>query len=830
MSITFPPSLLHSTQDRVTRVKLNYYKQLLQADIKLAEKACSNHEGRYESLQIEFAEQKGQLTRWGLESLIKNFRMQSWLRQSRGELLMNMTKHIIQTLQTKLTEVTELLAFLNIKNTKDKKPPAASSPVLPDHRQQLDTITDAFYSSPETLLEKDKDFLKKRQRLSAIDKLCHMASTKFRESLPELNSKDFAERSRIILSIVKRYSSLLDSKNLCMNSDIAVNGSWHDFSVWYEEKSAKELQLYEEYLQFIDDEREREGRLFRRWCNLVRGSHVLVTTSPDDFRPSSSPLPPPPPSHPLSTFATLTDAKTKAKSGTEKSDSNPSSLQNAASLRPGNTDTGNNNSNDNSNGGGGNGPNTGEKVGTIEANAAYIIYPKCVQIFIRYFAINIIAATHELPQPLHSALLALTETVIHRTVHSSLFRYPSEELRRKDRAWRVHALRCRHVNPISYHIAPKHLGMKPTRVTPAVTGTESEEKENSAPIPLSSLQTHIAAVSSLGGILSPSTSRSTGTDTGTGGGDVTTLTAPSLSRSVSSPIIASTPTMLHALVEEDESEDREKDREQDKDSDNVTPMKSVAAAMTTPPSASSSSTASSLLSLSPASDLSLLTPPPSPPLPLSLPPKQGGFTTTPPTSRDVIKKKGPRSSSTGTLPTSSSSSGRSRGLSRVRSSSSSGLAAIGGKTAYCEKILQNITIIEPLHKRLEHLLANSLDKTEKSVSVTVCSEQLDAEGKTPSSSVEFEKTSELTVPPPLIINLHPAVFRSVTSAVVFSAKGTPPPKQQQEQELQQEESEEARRAAAVALYALPARVMGLLQLAVSPRVRPAPSSSFSLLL
>jgi hypothetical protein len=269
-------------------VKLNYYKQLLQGDIKLAEKAFGNHEGRYESLQIEFAEQKGQLTRWGLESLMKNFRMQSWLRQSRGELLMNMTKHIIQTLLTKLTEVTELITFLNIKSTKDQKTKLSSGS---DLRQKLDTITDAFYASPETLLEKDKHFLKKRQRLSAIDKLCHTASAKFRESLPELNSKDFAERSRIVVSIVKRYANLLDPKNLCTNSDIAVSGSWHDFSLWYEQKSAKELQLYEEYLQFIDDEREREGRLFRRWCNLVRGSSGAEGEGGGAARP---PMPPPP--------------------------------------------------------------------------------------------------------------------------------------------------------------------------------------------------------------------------------------------------------------------------------------------------------------------------------------------------------------------------------------------------------------------------------------------------------------------------------------------------------------------------------------------------------
>lgn len=746
----------------MTRVKLNYYKQLLQADLKLAEKAFTNHVGRYESLQVEFAEQKSQLNRWGLESLMKSFRMQSWLRQSRGELLMVMTKHIIKTLQKKLSEVTELLAFLNNKNSKAKS--SISSDTGTDIRKSLDSISDSFYASPEALLEKDREFLKKRQRLSAIDKLCHSASATFRESLPELNSKDFAERSRIVGSIVKRYGNMLDSKNLCMNSDIAVNGSWHEFSVWYQQKCTKELQIYDDFLQFIDDEREREGRLFRRWCNLVRGSTMdddeegslgQGTSSPDKSTMNS-------------TIASTTDiAGVKG-----KPNHNDGTI--ATSIPNGDS-------------GGVNGNDGVEKPGEMEANATYMVYPKCVQIFIRYFAINIIATTYEIPKNLHSALLALVETVIHRAVRQSLLRYPSDELRKKDKAWRMHALKCRYVDPIHYHSAPKHLGIAADTV------------DRSAPRPVSSLELHLDKILTTG-TRSPSSEESVN-DSTDNNRNLSSSSAPesTVSRSSSPP----TAIALHSLREEEETGDTEK----------VTPTKlNSSSVMTTPQSAMSTSSYNSMIT-----DYSLTPPPPSPsPSPPPLPPssKPGNFTQTPPSTKDPKKKGGHRSSSTGAI---SSSSTRTK-FSRSRSASISGLTSLGGKTVYCESILKNFAIICPLYKRMETLLANSLDKLVRDTSTdgqdepNSCIIKSEAESYTCSSLSKFDGLQPC---PNLMVNLTPSVLQILKSTASLEDKISSP---QQDSAIKNSARSELVKGT-VALYALPARVMGMLQMSVSPRVR-----------
>jgi hypothetical protein len=58
------------------RLRMTQYKQLLQLDLKLAEKALSYHNDRQESLHLEFKEQEMQLWRWGLENLLPDFRMQ----------------------------------------------------------------------------------------------------------------------------------------------------------------------------------------------------------------------------------------------------------------------------------------------------------------------------------------------------------------------------------------------------------------------------------------------------------------------------------------------------------------------------------------------------------------------------------------------------------------------------------------------------------------------------------------------------------------------------------------------------------------------------------
>lgn len=61
--------------------------------------------------------------------------------------------------------------------------------------------------------------------------------------------------------------------------------TWKSFFSWYTRRQEKLSQIEREYVSFIEDEREREGRLFRRWYNMVLQS---TQTQPDNRSRSKS--------------------------------------------------------------------------------------------------------------------------------------------------------------------------------------------------------------------------------------------------------------------------------------------------------------------------------------------------------------------------------------------------------------------------------------------------------------------------------------------------------------------------------------------------------------
>ena len=44
---------------------------------------------------------------------------------------------------------------------------------------------------------------------------------------------------------------------------------WPEFCDWYALRHQEMAELEREFGNFVEDEREREGRLFRRWCTLT---------------------------------------------------------------------------------------------------------------------------------------------------------------------------------------------------------------------------------------------------------------------------------------------------------------------------------------------------------------------------------------------------------------------------------------------------------------------------------------------------------------------------------------------------------------------------------
>jgi hypothetical protein len=244
--------------------------------------------------------------------------------------------------------------------------------------------------------------------------------------------------------------------------------------VRYQERVKEELSLYAEYLRFVDDEREREGRsvvcinyaplphfpsspsfllldndrLYRRWCNLVRSTYTRQTSALDKNGNQIS-----------STQELTKDSLVGTLNGgggpvavSATPSADKKAIEGSAYFRP---------------------PLLWPD-GPLDAT--HMANPKAIQKFIRYFAINIISNYYAIPPHLESALVALTDNVIYRSVsllyllsvslilcrniYEVTFYASLPAKRRIDAHWRRQCRLGKFIDPIQYAVPARYLGRK----------------------------------------------------------------------------------------------------------------------------------------------------------------------------------------------------------------------------------------------------------------------------------------------------------------------------------------------------------------------------------
>jgi hypothetical protein len=126
---------------------------------------------------------------------------------------------------------------------------------------------DKYCLSPEGISEADTQYQALQVRLHTIDKLCHRSLQRFRTKLPELESKTPNQRAAQLTNILTAYSAIL--ANIEPKTKPGESLSWDAFIMWSVKRQSDQSDLEREYLSFVEDERETEGRLFRRWCILM---------------------------------------------------------------------------------------------------------------------------------------------------------------------------------------------------------------------------------------------------------------------------------------------------------------------------------------------------------------------------------------------------------------------------------------------------------------------------------------------------------------------------------------------------------------------------------
>ena len=114
--------------------------------------------------------------------------------------------------------------------------------------------------------------INKITQLQSLDEICTSTTKRFMQFESEYAWHNKSIRKKILLRILKRYKTIPKITELI---NIEENLTWTDFCLWYSNRNKIIYQLENEFSDFIEDQREKEGRLFYRWHkSLYRAKEV----------------------------------------------------------------------------------------------------------------------------------------------------------------------------------------------------------------------------------------------------------------------------------------------------------------------------------------------------------------------------------------------------------------------------------------------------------------------------------------------------------------------------------------------------------------------------
>ena len=374
-----------TVEERKTFKRLEWYKKVLQNEIILTQQSVQRFSLHSKSLVTQFETQEIQLESMGLTEILKPFRMQAWSRVSRSALLEDLALVVEGILKARLERAHKVITeFQEDKLRKNK------ANKIEDY--------DAFCLLVQDVLAKDPTFAALCSRLFRMDRVCASSMQAFRPELPQLEPQTFETKKLQLEDIVGKYQKLLDSPEPAQFE----NGlSWVEFCVWYADRKSKMHKLEIAYASFVEDERQRDGRLLRRWCRMVLESR----------KPSFSP-------------------SGKHSANTEE----PARLgMELTRLDPTVTDS------DKAEGGQPPAP-TAPPAGSMSA--------KSIKAFVGYYA-HVVGKNYGISENLiNGACNVLTQHIIYKRICPAVFQYDSSYLREKDTVWCHQCRVLRYADPI----------------------------------------------------------------------------------------------------------------------------------------------------------------------------------------------------------------------------------------------------------------------------------------------------------------------------------------------------------------------------------------------
>ena len=283
------------------------------------------------------------------------------------------------------------------------------------------------------------------QQLQSLDEICSSTTKRFMQFESEYAWHGQPMRRKILLRILKRYKSIPRITEL---TNIEEDLSWSDFCLWYANRNKIINQLELEFSDFVEDQREKEGRLFYRWHKSLyrakeafEAAEALAAASAAALNPANSVDPADGTTGPgirrgsqaprvsisqVNSFRTFDNRNSFSNPDGPAEESNTSTSNTAGGNERGgsadNTDaTGNNNTgnaNSTTNNKGEIAPSNASGAqpagGPSDGIIALKVTPFSIKAFIKYFANDIIGVQYEIPKDCMAANLALTEALFFR--------------------------------------------------------------------------------------------------------------------------------------------------------------------------------------------------------------------------------------------------------------------------------------------------------------------------------------------------------------------------------------------------------------------------------
>lgn len=251
------------------------------------------------------------------------------------------------------------------------------------NRQSRYSVQEAeiFCVQPDSLISYDDRLRSMAMQVKRLDELCfiHSKSLAFHE--PAYASKSTQVRRQLLLDILHRFVGINGSVESVV-AGIEGSMSWVEYNDWYSARRSAALACVDALSDLVEDNRQKEGRLFNRWCRSVFQFDDHQRRAPGEVRRSDSKQVP-------AQDVSAMGNQSAAGDGATNADPNPlihdepslSSLQQQQSS---------------------------EGVVTLPTT------PLTVKAFVRYFASDVLGKQYDVPESHTGALLSLVEMLFFR--------------------------------------------------------------------------------------------------------------------------------------------------------------------------------------------------------------------------------------------------------------------------------------------------------------------------------------------------------------------------------------------------------------------------------